>query len=63
MEGNYNPSIPEWADANYLRTFMYNDAQVNVLKETLPFQKDHICKRIKRKEGIQNIKIMIMNIQ
>jgi hypothetical protein len=25
----------KWVDDNYLRTFMYNDAQVNVLEEAL----------------------------
>ncbi len=45
------------------KTFIYNNAHVNVLKEALPFQKDHISKGIKRKIRIQNIKITIMKIQ
>jgi predicted Zn-ribbon and HTH transcriptional regulator len=49
MEDNYDPSILEWVNANYLRTFIYNDAHVNVLKEALPSQKDHRSKGIERK--------------
>jgi hypothetical protein len=49
MEDNYDPSIPKWVDANDLKTSIYNDAHVNVLKEALPFQKDHISKGIERK--------------
>jgi hypothetical protein len=48
VENNYNSNIPKWANVNYLRTSMYDDAHVNVLEEALPFQKNHISKRIKR---------------
>jgi hypothetical protein len=47
---NYNPNIPKWAGANYPRTFMYDDAHANVLKEALPFQTDRISKGIGRKK-------------
>ncbi len=46
MEDNYDPNILKWADVNCLKTFMYDDAQVNVLEEALPFQMN-LCKRIK----------------
>ncbi len=48
MEDNYNPSIPKWLDANYPRTFMYDDAHVNVMEEALPIQMNHKSKGIKR---------------
>jgi hypothetical protein len=44
MENNYDPNILEWANANYPKTFMYDDAHVNVLEEALPFQANHINK-------------------
>ncbi len=62
MEDNYDPNIFKWADVNCLKTFMYDDAQVNVLEEALPFQMN-LCKRIKKKILIQNVEIMIMWIQ
>ncbi len=37
MEDNYNPNIPEWANVNYLKMFVYDDAQVNILEMALPF--------------------------
>ncbi len=46
MEKNYDTNILEQVDANYPRTSMYDDAQVNVLEEALPFQMDHISKGI-----------------
>ncbi len=48
MEDNYYPNIPKWGYANYPTTSMYNDAQMNVLKEGLPFQMDHKSKGIRR---------------
>jgi hypothetical protein len=36
VDNNYDPNIPKWVDVNYPKTFMYDDAQVNVLKEALP---------------------------
>jgi hypothetical protein len=48
MEDNDNPNIPQWAYANYLRTFMYDDAQANVLEKALPLQTDHKSKGIKK---------------
>jgi len=50
MEDNYNPNILEWANVNYLRTFVYDDAQVNVLEMALPFQIDHISRGIEREK-------------
>jgi hypothetical protein len=49
VENNYNPNIPKGVDANCPRTFVYDDAQVNVLEEALPFQMDHKS-RITRRE-------------
>jgi hypothetical protein len=48
VDDNCNPSILEWVDLNYLRTSMYDDAQVNVLKEALPLHKNNRSKRIKK---------------
>jgi hypothetical protein len=36
MEDNYDPNIPKWVDTNYPRTFVYDDAHVNVLEDALP---------------------------
>ncbi len=36
MEDKYDPNIPKWVDANYPRTFVYDDAHVNVLEDALP---------------------------
>jgi hypothetical protein len=36
MDNNYDPNIPKWANVNYPKSFMYDYAQVNVLKEALP---------------------------
>jgi hypothetical protein len=44
VEDNYDPNILEWANVNCLRIFMYDDAQVNVLEEALPFQMN-MCKK------------------
>jgi hypothetical protein len=41
MENNYDPKILVWANGDYPRTFMYDDAHVNVLEEALPFQANH----------------------
>jgi hypothetical protein len=41
---------------------MYDDAHVNVLEETLPFQANHRSKRIEGKK-IQNVEVTIMWIQ
>jgi hypothetical protein len=41
MENNYDPSILEWVDANYLITYVYDDAHVNVLEEALLIQTNH----------------------
>jgi hypothetical protein len=49
VENNSNPNIPKGVDANCPRTFVYDDAQVNVLEEALPFQMDHKS-RITRRE-------------
>jgi hypothetical protein len=46
MEDNYDPNIPKWANANYPITSLY-DAQMNVLEEALPFQSDHMNKKIR----------------
>jgi hypothetical protein len=48
VKDNLNPNIPEWVDANYPRRSMYDDAHVNVLEETLPFQSNHRSKGIIR---------------
>jgi hypothetical protein len=48
VEDNYNFSIPKWVDANYLITFIYDDAHVNVLDEALLIQIDHKSKGIER---------------
>jgi hypothetical protein len=37
----YQSTSPEWVDANYPKRSMYDDAHVNVLEETLPFQSNH----------------------
>ncbi len=37
VNDNYDPNISEWVDENYPRTSVYNDAQVNVLEEALPY--------------------------
>ncbi len=29
--------ISEWVDANFPRTYVYDDEQVNVMEEALPF--------------------------
>jgi hypothetical protein len=50
MENNYNPNIPEWANVNYLRMFVYDDAQMNVLKMALPFQTNHKNRGIEREK-------------
>jgi maltose-binding protein MalE len=50
VENNYDPNIPKWANVNYPITSMYDDAHVNVLEEALPFQTNHISKRIKREK-------------
>jgi hypothetical protein len=39
----------EWANANYPKTFMYDDAHVNVPDEALPFQANHMSKGIEGK--------------
>jgi hypothetical protein len=36
MDDNYNLNIPKWVDMNFPKTFMYDNAQVNVLEEGLP---------------------------
>jgi hypothetical protein len=38
VDDNYDPSTPKWVDMNYPRTFVYDDAHVNVLEEALPFK-------------------------
>ncbi len=48
IKDNYDPSILEWVDANYPKTFVYDDAHVNVLEEALPIQMSHKSKRIGR---------------
>jgi len=48
VEDNYNPNIPKWGYANYPRTFTYDDAQMNVIEEGLPFQMDHKSKGIRK---------------
>jgi hypothetical protein len=56
-----SPNIPEHVSVNYAKTFMYDDAHVNVLEEALTFQMDHISKGIgRKKKGIQNAEIMIL---
>jgi hypothetical protein len=35
VEDNYVLNILEWVGANYPRTFMYDDAHMNVLEEVL----------------------------
>jgi hypothetical protein len=62
VEYNYDLNILEWADVNCLKTSLYDDAQVNVLEEVLPFQMN-LCKKIKKERKIQNIKVTIMWIQ
>jgi hypothetical protein len=52
VENNYDPSIPKWVDANYPITFMYDNAQANVLKEALPIQMNHKSRRIRRQKKI-----------
>jgi hypothetical protein len=53
----FDLNIPEWTYANYPRMFLYNDAQVNIIEEALPFPLDH------KSKGIQNAKVMIIWIQ
>ncbi len=48
MENNDDPNIPKWVDANYPRTYMYDDVQVNVLEEALPLQTNHKSKGIRK---------------
>lgn len=48
LKDNYNPNILEWANVNYPRTFVYDNAQVNVLEEALPIQIDCKSRRIER---------------
>jgi hypothetical protein len=43
LEDNYNPNIPKGVDANCPRTFVYDDAQVNVLEH-----KSRIIRREKK---------------
>jgi hypothetical protein len=38
VDDNYDPNILKWVDTNCPRTFVYDDAQVTVLEEALPFQ-------------------------
>ncbi len=42
---------------NYLKTSIYDDAQVNVLEMTLPFQTDHKSRGIEREK--RNLKCRI----
>jgi hypothetical protein len=53
LDNNYDLSIQEWVDVNYRITYVYDDAHVNVLEETLPPQIK--AKESKKIEGIQNI--------
>ncbi len=55
MDNNYDPNIPKWANVNYPKSFMYDYAQVNVLKEALPIQTNHKSQGIGRK--IRNPKL------
>ncbi len=48
VENNYDPNIPKWANVNYPRTSMYDNAHLDVLEEALPFQTNHKSKGIKR---------------
>ncbi len=41
VESNYGLSILKWVDANYLITYVYDDAHMNVPEEALPIQMDH----------------------
>ncbi len=50
VENNYDPNILYWANANYPKMFLYDDAHVNVLQEALPFLMDHQSRRIKREK-------------
>jgi len=52
VENDYDPNVPKWGYENYPIMFMYDDAQVNILKEGLPFQMDYKAKAFKEKEGI-----------
>jgi hypothetical protein len=49
VEDNYDPSIPEWVDENYLKTSIHNDANVNVLKEALPSKRSQKQRNRKKK--------------
>jgi hypothetical protein len=48
VDDNYDPNIPEWVDVNYRRTFVYDDAHVNVLEEALPLNMNNRSKQIKK---------------
>jgi hypothetical protein len=48
VDDHYDPSISEWVDENYLRTYVYNDAHVNVLEEALPILTNHRSKGLER---------------
>lgn len=50
MEDNYDLDILEWGNVNYPRTFLYDDAQVNVLNEALPFQTNNKSRGIEREK-------------
>ncbi len=43
---NYDRTIPKWVNKNYPRTSVYDDAQVNILEEALPFQMNNKSKGI-----------------
>jgi hypothetical protein len=48
VDDNYNFNIPKWVNTNYPKTLVYDDAQVNVLKKTLPLEMNNRSKGIKR---------------
>ncbi len=50
VEDNYDPNIPKGVDANCPRMFVYDDAQVNILEEALPFQMDHKSRIIEKRK-------------
>lgn len=52
VDDNYDPSTPKWVDMNYPRTFVYDDAHVNVLEEALPFK---VNKKRQKKSKTQKL--------
>jgi hypothetical protein len=61
VDDNYDPSILEWVDENYSKTFVYDDAHVNVLEEALPISMNNRNRGLER--NIRNLKCESYNYE